>query len=282
MGLLPEQLQATLQTLSGLRQQHETTGSALRTEQDHLSMLVRQVEAMKQGASSPVLLSRGGDAVQAQSPEARVLGLERELAAAKVMYTSKHPEVLRLEDELDIAKAAVLADRQRPASDRAAQLQLDPAYRQLLAEQEMSQARVRELQRAEADARQQIAVYQRRVEGAPMVEQQLAAVQRDYDLEKQQYSELSAKLRASTIAENVEMGGSGEQFAVLYAASLPKEPIKPVPWRVMLMSIMAGMCAGGALAFGREYLDRSVHDVHDIKDEFALPVLGEVNRISIA
>ena len=30
---------------------------------------------------------------------------------------------------------------------------------------------------------------------------------------------------------------------------------------------------------GREYLDRSVHDVRDLREEFQLPVLGEVARI---
>ena len=47
--------------------------------------------------------------------------------------------------------------------------------------------------------------------------------------------------------------------------------------------------AGGpALPFGRfqglgrEYLDRSVHDVRELRDELDLSVLGEVNRIKAA
>jgi uncharacterized protein involved in exopolysaccharide biosynthesis len=112
-----------------------------------------------------------------------------------------------------------------------------------------------------------------------MVEQQLTTVQRDYDLEKQQYADLSAKLHASTIAENVERNRSGEQFVVLYPASYPTEPTKPVPIRVMLMSVLGGICLGAALALGREYLDRSVHDVRELKDEFDFPVVGEIAHI---
>ena len=66
---------------------------------------------------------------------------------------------------------------------------------------------------------------------------------------------------------------------MLYPASYPTEPTRPVPWRVMLMSILSGICLGGALVLGREYLDRSVHDVRQLKDEFDLPVLGEISRI---
>jgi len=66
---------------------------------------------------------------------------------------------------------------------------------------------------------------------------------------------------------------------VLYAANLPTEPIKPVPWRVMLIALAAGICLGAGATLGREYLDRSVHDVRDLRDEFQVPVLGEVTRI---
>jgi capsular polysaccharide biosynthesis protein len=49
--------------------------------------------------------------------------------------------------------------------------------------------------------------------------------------------------------------------------------------RVMLMAIAAGLVLGGGLAFGCEYLDRSVHDARGLRDEFELPVLAEIPRI---
>ena len=198
------------------------------------------------------------------------------------MYTEKHPEVQGLQQELAEARRDAIADQKKPAEERNARLRMDPAYRQLVADREMSRMRIRELQRSEADARRQIGMYQARVERAPMVEQQLASVQRDFDLEKLQYNELSAQLHKAQIAENVERNRRGEQFTILYAASWPADPVKPIPLRVMLMSILAGICLGGALTIGREYLDRSVHDVRDLKDEFELPVLGEIARIEPA
>jgi polysaccharide chain length determinant protein (PEP-CTERM system associated) len=278
IGQLPEQTQANLQTLSGLRQQLESNSTALRSEQDRLSMIDRQIEAIKQGNTAVLLFSRGTDTV-AQPPQTRVLTLERELAVARASYTDKHPEVQRLQEELANARREAAADRERPSADRLAQLQSDPAYRQAAGERELVLLRIRDLQRASADIQRQIKVYQSRVEAAPMVEQQLAAVQRDYELEKQVYSELSSKLHAATVVETVERNRGGEQFTVLYAASFPTEPTKPIPWRVMLVSILAGICLGGALTLGREYLDRSVHDVRDLKDEFEVPVLGQVAHI---
>jgi polysaccharide chain length determinant protein (PEP-CTERM system associated) len=282
IGQLPEQTTANLQTLSGLRTQLDANATALRGEQDRLTMTERQIETMKQGASQIVLIPRaGGAATEAVSsaPEARIAALQRDLAAARATYTDKHPEIARLQEELATARREAAADRQKPASDREAQLQIEPTYRQLLGDREIGRLRIRELQRSEADIRRQIGVYQARVEAAPMVEQQLTSVNRDYELEKAQYSELTRKLREATMAESVEHNRRGEQFTVLYPAAYPTEPVKPVPVRVMLLAIVGGIVAGAALTFLREYLDRSVHDVRDLRDELDLPVLGEVTQI---
>ena len=276
IGQLPEQTQANLQTLTGLRQQMDANATQLRGEQDRLSMIERQLEGMKAGTALGV---PGLVDMTNASPEARVLMLQRDLAAARLTYTDKHPEIIRLQDELATARKEAAADHQRPAEERTARLQVDPAYRQLTSDREMVRLRIRELTRADADIRRQISSYQARVESAPMVEQQLSSLQREYDLEKQQYSDLSGKLHAATMAESVAKDRRGEQFTVLYPASYPAEPIKPVPLRVMLLSVVAGLSLGVVFAMGREYLDRSVHDVRALRDELEVPVLGEVVRI---
>jgi polysaccharide chain length determinant protein (PEP-CTERM system associated) len=282
MGQLPEQTAANLQTLSGLRQQLEATATALRGEQDRLSMIERQIDGLKEGGTDVVFVPRSGGATPVTAPDTRVHVLQQELAEARTLYTARHPEVQRLEEELATARTDAAAARSRSSEERTSELQSDPAYRQLATDREMARLRIRDLQRAETDARRQIGVYQARVERAPRVEQQLAAVQREYDLEKQQYAELSSKLHAAEIAERVERNRRGEQFQVLYPATFPAEPTRPIPWRVMVVSILAGCVIGGAATLGREYLDRSVHDVRDLKDEFDLPVVGEIGRIEAA
>jgi capsular polysaccharide biosynthesis protein len=47
----------------------------------------------------------------------------------------------------------------------------------------------------------------------------------------------------------------------------------------MVMTLLLGLCLGGASALGREYLDRSIHDARALND-LELPVLGEIPRIS--
>jgi len=280
IGRLPEQTGANLQTLNGLRQQLESTNIALRGEQDRLSMVDRQLEAMRQGTEGMPLLRGNGDTGMA--PRMKVQALEQELAAARMTYTEKHPEVIRLQDELASAKAAAAAERARPPDDRLAYLKNDPTYRQLLADQEMGRMRVRELQRAEAQGRSQIALYQRRVESTPMVEQQLSSLQREYDLQKAQYSDLVAKRETARMAEALERRQAVEQFRVFSPATWPKSPFKPNRLRILLGAVVLGLFLGGLGVVGREFMDRSVHDAQTLQHEYELPVLGEISTIPVA
>src|SRR5215217_7137075 len=111
MGQLPEQTQANLSTLSGLRQQIEANATSLRGEQDRLSMIERQIEGARQGSAEVIVSPGPVGGMQAQTPEGRVLQLQRELAEARAIYTPKHPEVQRLEDDLKAARLDAQAEK---------------------------------------------------------------------------------------------------------------------------------------------------------------------------
>ena len=279
MGALPEQTDANVAMVTGLQQQLETTTNAIRGEQDRLSMIERQLEAMKGGVATDVALP--GLPATASSAAVRAAQLERQLAVARGNYTEKHPEVVRLRDELTVARAQAEAEANRPAEDRVASLRVDPTYRLLLNDQEQARLRIRELQRSEGQIRGQIGVYRSRVDSAPRVEQQLSTVQREYELEKQQYAALSTRYRSAEMNESIERNQGGERFAVLGRAALPTAPSSPNAQRLMLVAVLLGLCLGGALALGREYLDRSIHDVRSLHD-LDIPVLGEIPRIANA
>jgi protein tyrosine kinase modulator len=275
IGQLPEQMGSNLQRLAVLRQQIDTNNTALRNEQDRLSMVEQQIDAMNTGRADAAVV--GPDALP--SSEARIIALEKELATARTMYTSKHPDVVALEESLADARKEAAQERNRAPADRLAQLQLNPAYRKLVADRDAVRLRIRDLQRENADAQRQVTIYQARMEAAPMVEQQLTSLQREYDQERQQYSDLSGKQHAATIAETVTRNRSGEQFAILYPASFPSEPTKPIPLRVMLITILMGCGLGVGLMLGSEYFDDSIHEARELKDEFDLPVIATIPRL---
>ena len=276
MGRLPEQTQANLAMVNGLQQQQETTAMSLRSEQDRLAMIERQIEMMRRGAADAPI-GRGS----AAGAQERLLALRRELDEASAMYTDKHPEIQRLKGEIAAATELAKTEAARPAAEREPALNADPTYRQLVAERDSSKLRIRDYERAAARAAAEVGNYRNRVEAAPMVEQQLATLNREYELEKAQFNQLSERRQNAAMAEDLERRRAGEQFTVLYAAGRPSEPTSPDVLRLMVVALLAGVVLGGMLAFAREYLDRSVYDARALQSEFELPVLAEIPRIAI-
>ena len=275
MGRLPEQTAANMEALAGLRQQLDTTGNNLRYEQDRVSFIERQIQAMRQG----MFTAPAGSTTSTLSPQQRVTALQRDLAAARSKYTDRHPEVQALEEELKAARAEAAALRAQPESSREEQLSTDPVYQQLASERSLGQARIRNLQRSEAQLRSDIARYQQRVESAPMVEQELASTQREYDLERENYKNLTERHAAAQMQAEVAQQRGGERFSVLTPAYLPDSPETPNRVRILIIAIGLGLALGGAAAFGREYLDQAVRDARSLQQEFDVPVLAEIPRI---
>jgi protein tyrosine kinase modulator len=184
-----------------------------------------------------------------------------------------------LEEELNSARTDAVAMRSQPESARQETLSADPSYQQVAAERSVTQLRIRSLQRAEAQLQGDIARYQQRVEAAPMVEQELASVTREYEFAKENLKQLTAKHQAAIVEEQIARTRGGQKFSVLTHAYLPGSPESPNRPRFLLMALALGLALGGASAFGREFLDRSVRDARKLQDEFEVPVLAEIPRI---
>jgi polysaccharide biosynthesis transport protein len=275
MGKLPEQTLANLQTVSGMRQQLESTSNSLRSEQDALALIERQMQQMRQGAySAPV-----GTAGIPTTPQQRVVAIQRELALARSKYTPRHPEIQILEEELANARAEAEVFGQQSEDSRAELLTADPNYQQLVAERNQAQLRIKTLRRMQGQLQGDIARYQQRVEAAPMVEQELASLERDYDFERANSKTLSERHSAALLQEQVARTRGGERFSVLNGAYLPEAPESPNRLRIALVALALGLGLGGAAVFGREYLDWSIRDPRILQDQFDVPVLAEIPRI---
>ncbi len=279
VGRLPDQVGPNVQMVNGARTQFESLSIQIRAEQDHLAMVESQLDAMKQGSGVEGMTS--STLAASQAAQKHLDDLQAQLASDRALgYTDKHPEIIRIQEEVKQARADLAASKTEPPANREDALKSDPMYRAKLQERDLSHIHLKELQNAAANAESQIGAYQSRVDSAPIAEQELASLNRDYDNEKTHYNDLNGRYQAAHSAEDVARKQGGERFSVLYPADLPNAPIEPQPLKIMALALVAGLVLGAATALGREFLDRSVHDTKALQSEFEVPVLGEIPRIA--
>jgi polysaccharide chain length determinant protein (PEP-CTERM system associated) len=281
MGRLPEQIGANVQMVNGARQQFESLSIQIRAEQDRLAMVEGQLDAMRQGAGAEGMTTSAMAASQAA--QKHVDELQGQLASDRALgFTDKHPDVIRLQEEIRAARAEVAASKVQQPANRDEMLRSDPLYRQKLTERDTAKLHVKELQAAAANAQSQIGSYQSRVEAAPVAEQELTSLTREYEMERTRYSDLNTRFQNARSAESVVKGQGGERFSILYPAGYPNKPIEPEPLKIMAIALVLGLVLGAGAALGREFLDRAVYDSRALQNEFEVPVLGEIPRIAAA
>ncbi len=149
----------------------------------------------------------------------------------------------------------------------------DPASSELKSQLDANRSEIADGERESSELRAQIAGYQQRLNYAPVHQQQIAEVIRNYDLAKQNYTDLMNKKTQSELATKLAMDQRDRQFQVIDPPTLPLKPTSPAYGKFGLGGLAGGLVLGLALAFFMEVRDRSFHLERNVRGYFGVPVV---------
>jgi polysaccharide chain length determinant protein (PEP-CTERM system associated) len=285
MGMLPEQLTANLATLQRLQLEQQSVTEAIRGAKDRRALLERRYLDEAALIRLRAVAPDGTPQPELDSPHARLAQLKAEMASLRSRYTEQHPEVRHMALRIDKLEKYIAtlpppsADGTTPTSAIPVHLQgpLADLRSQIIA----AALDVQKLERRLQEIGAEIGAYQRRVEAAPKVEEELQALLRDYKRLSDYYSSLlSTRLEANT-AGAVEKQWRGQQFRILDPADFPESPVFPSKRLFLVYGALIGLGIGIGLAFLREFFDHSVKSARDLEGLLPeYPLLVGVPRVS--
>jgi polysaccharide chain length determinant protein (PEP-CTERM system associated) len=277
LGALPDQEQANLNLLTGLTSQLDAATQALaRAQQDKSlaeSMLTQQVAAWQatQTGRNPETLDQQLSALQTQ------------LANLQVRYTDDYPDVMKTKNDIAALKKQIAESNAQKAVSEAGKTQkttLEPLQIvQLRAQVHNLDQVIAEKTREQEQIKQQIRLYQERVQSSPAVEQQFKELTRGYQTALESFNELQKKRDASAMAADLERKQQGEQFRVLDPANLPDKPSFPNRPLFAVGGLGGGLGLGLAIAFLLEMRDTSLKTERDVEYTLHMPVLAMIPEI---
>jgi succinoglycan biosynthesis transport protein ExoP len=179
-------------------------------------------------------------------------------------FTDKHPDVIRTKAEI------AELERQRAGS---AQTSPSPRRRDPIGSTEAALA---SLQSEERTLRSEIAAYEQRIQAAPKVEQELEALQRDYNAAKESYASILKRYEEAQLADSLEQAQRPESFRVLDAAIVPTFPAAPNRRRLLIMACLFAVASGIGMMVLSEHLDTSFHSVGEVRQFTTVPVLASI------
>jgi polysaccharide biosynthesis transport protein len=286
IGQLPEQAEGNLQILAGLQNQLQAATDNLHgSEQQRLFLQYQQ-----RGLGGSVKSSESGQPLTVAGLDRKLDTLKDHLAELTVKYTPKHPDVVKIQTEIaatEALKARMMENlkRQKPGEDSGKEtvgLGSDPSSSQLGPVEGQLKANELEIANQKSKIRgleSQIGEYRARLNRAPVREQQLTAITRDYEQSRTYYESLLAKKLQSEMATNLEKRRQSEQFRMIDPPNLPQKPY----WPNRLIFSVAGLALGGVAGFGiimllefanpRIYQDEELRAVEGVQLLVCVPTL---------
>lgn len=212
------------------------------------------------------------------SPGYRLRQLELEIGAMEARgFTRRHPDVIRLEAEIEGLKAQMAG---RADGD-------DPDAPQTLSEQnaraEQSRAELRAKSASEDIARLKAVVtdIEARIGATPSVAEQLDAFQRQHDQLNESYQDFGRRLQQASVQADLERRQLGEKFGILESAFAAVEPSSPNRILLLVLGSVLGLGLGLGVGLLAEVADTSIHTSSDLQAAVGIPVLVSVPTIML-
>jgi polysaccharide chain length determinant protein (PEP-CTERM system associated) len=283
MGQLPEQRDTNLSAVGQLQDKLEINMDALDKAETRKIILQRQIAELRQ----PIPVPQVQMPVAPSGPKAptRLQQLQAQLVELRTRYTAQHPDVIRLEAEIEqvrkIESGQQIEVSEAPAMPPAPQTytpRVDPG---LLAQVEAVDMEIRSLHAERARILADIGNTQLRLENVPRVEQQLLSLTRDYDNIQRSYENLLAKRIEAKLAENLEKSRQSEQFNILEKAIPPSDPYWPNRLLLLAIGLAGGTLLGMVSAFLRDQTDSTFAEGDTLQNAFpGVQVLATIPQMS--
>ncbi len=265
-----------------LPSQSGLNGGSLSAMQGRLQSLNESLNQAEQQQISLESLSAQYHAIHNHGTDDGLAKMKAELADLRAKYTENHPDVKRLKQQIaaiESKNASATGNDQKASepspgsyadlAEMAPVIQIDNQLRSNKLDVESKRRQIKALE-------SQIAGFQGRLMTAPLREQQLAELTRDYDQSRTYYESLLNKKNQSELATNLERRQQGEQFRLLDPASLPTKPSFPDRMKMSLWGLLVGILFAGAAVAISEAVDDKVYNEKELKEIVSARVLASI------
>ena len=264
----------------------DIVNSRLQTAEFDLRQLENQLQAgtwqrdqlKTQLAGTPETLA-GADPAQAAAAQAssaagqRVEQLRQQLSEMRLRFTEQNPSVINMKRMIEQAEA----DARRQSGGGGALP--NPMRKQLEGEIQRLDLEIASLGRRIELRNNELGELRKRQDEVPAVELQLAQMNRDYGVLRQNYDQLIERRESIRMADRLDSQTSNVDFRVVDPPLVPTRPSGPN--RALLFGGVLGAAFAAALGvvFVLIQLKDSFSNPNRLREAFDVPVLGSVSMV---
>ena len=214
--------------LKALQAQYTTLTAQYGPDHPDVVKVRHQIEALR--------TATGGRGIDTSTLKAKIEDVKTNLDAARKNYGPDNPDVVALKRQLDGLQTQLSqADSSNGAAKNLRQDADNPAYLELVAQLNSTEEQHKSLLAQRDKLTEQQEKYQKAILQNPALQQQMAALSRDYDNAQLRYRELKEKKMAADMDKKMIEEHHGQHLTMI---SPPRVPTSTQPPRILI--VMAG------------------------------------------
>jgi polysaccharide chain length determinant protein (PEP-CTERM system associated) len=217
--------------------------------------------------------------------DGRIEALKRQIDELLRNYTEQHPDVVgnkRLLARLEEQRAIEIEARRKAAVDRPASIagpSGDPVTEQLKVALNEAEGNVTTVRARLAEFESRFLQLRAAAESLPKIDTEWTQLNRDYDIQKQQYSNLVSRRETARMTGKLEDAGVAE-FRIIDPPRVTPNPVAPNRFLLLWGLIAASVAAGLGTAFAVSQIRPTFHDGRVLGEIVGRPLLGMVSLIA--
>ena len=304
------QLQARLQGIAQEIDRGEQTmamqGTALASAQASEEAISQVFDQLNNPESAPAFAN--GEPVKTSER------LQEELEKLLLVYTDQHPDIKRLRELIPLARKEEEKNQNAPKKAAPGTAPADGATKapgeessvsmivtppkikneralqfseavvrskgeteKLKTQQELAAKEIAALKEERKSVEARLDTLQKSIGRLPIREQELAAINRDYEISKGNYQSLLDKELSAEMAADMERRQKAERFTIIDPARVPETPVKPKRPLLYAACCIGALLLGIVSAMGRELKANAILGEWELPK--GVPVLGRIPRI---
>jgi polysaccharide chain length determinant protein (PEP-CTERM system associated) len=209
--------------------------------------------------------------------EARIAAVQKNLDALRLQYTEAHPDIVanrRLLDGLMAQRTAMLKKGKRNLDPGAG---YSPMMQQMRVTLSQAEARVASMRARVTEYENRLARLRSQSVTAPEVEAQLTQLNRDYQVNRENYQKLVERRESARLSGDLSSATDMLTFRIIDPPTVPAQPSGPNRVRLFSLVFVGALIAGLAAAFLMSQIRPTFMNQQTLRETTGLPILGSIS-----
>ena len=271
MGLLPRQGTDYSTNLGDLAEKLNQARLELLEAEQARNAIKRQIAGEDMAPAADT-----ASAISNPEIDGRIAALEKQLDSLRMQYTEEHPDIVSAKRLVASLQQRKKDEAKKLAKSSDPGLAYSPMLQQMNVALSVEEARVASLKARVGEYAARLDRMRSQSTAAPEVEAQLAQLNRDYSINKENYEKLVQRREAAKLSGDLSSATDMMSFRVIDPPIVPQTPAGPNRARFYTLVFVAALLVGLGSAFLMSQVRPTFLSQHSLREVTGVPILGTI------